>query len=280
MSTPDHGHAGNGGGRLRHVESSGHGHHHGGDVGAHDHMALGRVGDDTGELPGYDVSESAHDRHGGHDTAVVHGGHGGSGHGTGHAGHGGHDHVAMFRRLFWIMLAFAVPTVLLSEMFASIVGYTLPDVPGLTWVAPMLGTVMYVWGGRPFLTGAVGEIRARKPGMMLLIGMAITVAFVASWGASVGVLSHELDFWWELALLIVIMLLGHWLEMRSLAQTASALDSLAALLPDEAEKVDGDRIMTVAPPSWSSEMWSSSARAGGCRRTARSPRAPPTWTSP
>jgi Cu2+-exporting ATPase len=153
----------------------------------------------------------------------------------------------MFRRLFWIMLALAVPTVLLSEMFASIIGYSLPDVPGLRWVAPALGTVMYVWGGRPFLTGAVGEIRARKPGMMLLIGMAITVAFVASWGAGLGVLAHELDFWWELALLIVIMLLGHWLEMRSLAQTSSALDSLAALLPDEAEKVEGDRVVTVAP---------------------------------
>jgi Cu2+-exporting ATPase len=153
----------------------------------------------------------------------------------------------MFRRLFWVMLVFSVPTVLLSGMFASLVGYTLPDVPGLGAVAPVLGTVMYVWGGRPFLTGAVGEIRARRPGMMLLIGMAITVAFVSSWGASAGVLSHELEFWWELALLIVIMLLGHWLEMRSLAQTSSALESLAALLPDEAEKLAGDRVVPVRP---------------------------------
>ncbi len=92
--------------------------------------------------------------------------------------------------------------------------------------------------------------------MMLLIALAITVAFVASWGASIGVLHHELDFWWELALLIVIMLLGgHWIEMRSLAQTTSALDSLAALLPDEAERVDGDQITTVAPVSCRSEMW-------------------------
>jgi Cu2+-exporting ATPase len=153
----------------------------------------------------------------------------------------------MFRQLFWIMLVLAAPTVLLSAMFADIVGYALPHVPGLKWIAPVLGTVMYTWGGRPFLTGAISEIRARKPGMMLLIGMAITVAFVASWGASLDVLSHELDFWWELALLIVIMLLGHWLEMRSLAQTSSALDSLAALLPDEAEKLDGARIVSVAP---------------------------------
>jgi Cu2+-exporting ATPase len=83
--------------------------------------------------------------------------------------------------------------------------------------------------------------------MMLLIGLAITVAFVSSWGASIGVLPHNLDFWWELALLIVIMLLGHWIEMRSLAQTTSALDSLAALLPDEAERLNGESVETVAP---------------------------------
>ncbi|MFD6817714.1 heavy metal translocating P-type ATPase [Microbacterium sp. NPDC060132] len=145
------------------------------------------------------------------------------------------------------MLVLAVPTVALSGMFAMILGYSLPDVPGLAWVSPVLGTVMYVWGGRPFLVGAVSELRARKPGMMLLIALAITVAFVASWGASLGLLHHELDFWWELALLIVIMLLGHWIEMRSLAQTTSALDSLAALLPDEAERVEGDQVVRVSP---------------------------------
>ncbi|GAA1101091.1 heavy metal translocating P-type ATPase [Tsukamurella strandjordii] len=155
--------------------------------------------------------------------------------------------MAQFRRLFWIMLVLAVPVVGLSDMFAMILGYTLPDVPGREWVSPILGTVMYVWGGRPFLTGAVSEIKARRPGMMLLIGLAITVAFVASWGASLGLLHHQLDFWWELALLIVIMLLGHWIEMRSLAQTTSALDSLAALLPDEAERVEDGGIVTVAP---------------------------------
>ncbi len=200
--------------------------------------------------------EPEHDRHGGVDTDAlrdhVHGGHGGqdphAGHGIAHTGHGGHgDHVGQFRRLFWIMLVLAVPTVLLSPMFATVLSYELPDVTGLTWVSPVLGTVIYVWGGRPFLTGAVSELKARKPGMMLLIGMAITVAFLASWGATLGVLSHELEFWWELALLVVIMLLGHWIEMRSLAQTSSALDSLAALLPDEAERIDGDTVVTVAP---------------------------------
>ena len=165
-----------------------------------------------------------------------------------HSGHSGHgDHVAQFRKLFWSNLILAVPVVAFSSMFAMLVGYQIPQFPGSGWVAPALGTVMYLWGGRPFLTGAVDEIRTRSPGMMLLIGLAITVAFLASWGASLGLLHHELEFWWELALLIVIMLLGHWVEMRSLAQTTSALDSLAALLPDEAEKVDGDSTVTVAP---------------------------------
>ncbi|MBB2770015.1 MULTISPECIES: heavy metal translocating P-type ATPase [Mycolicibacterium] len=164
----------------------------------------------------------------------------------GHDGHGG-DHVAQFRRLFWVNLVIAIPVVAFSTMFAMLIGYRLPDFPGARWIAPLLGTVMYAVGGRPFLTGARSEIRSRKPGMMLLIGLAITVAFVASWGATLGLLHHELEFWWELALLIVIMLLGHWVEMRSLAQTTSALDSLAALLPDEAEKIDGDRTVTVPP---------------------------------
>jgi Cu2+-exporting ATPase len=184
------------------------------------------------------MTEVNHAQHQTHDDQAEHG----------HAGHGGHgDHVAQFRRMFWTMLVLAIPTVALSGMFAMILGYTVPEFAGSQWVSPLLGTVMYLWGGRPFLTGAISEIRSRAPGMMLLIGLAITVAFVSSWGASLGVLPHNLDFWWELALLIVIMLLGHWIEMRSLAQTTSALDSLAALLPDEAERVVGDGTELVAP---------------------------------
>ena len=162
-----------------------------------------------------------------------------------HAGHG--NHVAQFRRLFWIMLVVALPVVVFSDTFAMILGYQLPRFPLVVWISPVFGTVMYVWGGRPFLTGAVSELKSRKPGMMLLIALAITVAFLASGGASLGLLDHQLNFWWELALLIVIMLLGHWIEMRSLAQTSTALESLAALLPDEAERVDGDTTTTVAP---------------------------------
>jgi Cu2+-exporting ATPase len=145
------------------------------------------------------------------------------------------------------MLGLAVPVIGFSGMFAMLVGYSLPAAGWVGWISPLLGTVMYLWGGRPFLSGAVDEVRRRQPGMMLLIALAITVAFIASWAASLGIVDHELDFWWELALLIVIMLLGHWVEMRSLAQTTSALDSLAALLPDEAERVVGDDIELVAP---------------------------------
>ncbi len=178
-------------------------------------------------------------------------GHGSMDHGSmGHGGHGHMDHVAMFRRLFWIMCVIAIPVVLASPMFGSIVGYTVPD-NWVRWISPVLGTVMYVWGGRPFLTGAVSELRSRAPGMMTLIALAITVAFVSSWGASVHLLPHDLEFWWELALLIVIMLLGHWIEMKSIAQTTSALDSLASLMPDEAERVvdedGGERIESVTP---------------------------------
>jgi Cu2+-exporting ATPase len=166
----------------------------------------------------------------------------------GHGQHGGHgDHVAQFRRLFWIMLIIAIPVVGFSGMFSSLLGYPLPDVGLIAWISPVLGTVMYFWGGRPFLTGAVSELKTRKPGMMLLIALAITVAFISSWGSSFGLLDRELDFWWELALLIVIMLLGHWIEMRSLARTSSALESLAALLPDEAERIEGDDIVIVSP---------------------------------
>ena len=205
-----------------------------------DHTSHGmNVAAEHGADVGADLADAEQMPHEGHSAP---GGH------DAHAGHGGHgDHVGQFRRLFWIMLVLAIPVTAFSPMFAMILGYTIPDTAWASWISPVLGTVLYVWGGRPFLVGAVSELRARKPGMMLLIGLAITVAFVASWGATLGILDHALEFWWELALLIVIMLLGHWIEMRSLAQTSSALDSLAALIPDEAERVDGDELVTVSP---------------------------------
>jgi P-type Cu2+ transporter len=205
-------------------------------------------------MPGRD-QEHEQAEHAGHTVPGDHAGHAGhaghSGHGdpAGHAGHSGHgDHVAMFRRLFWASLLLTIPTVVLSPSFADLLGYALPDSAVLAWLPPVLGTVLYVWGGRPFLTGAVDELRSRAPGMMLLVALGITTAFVASWGARLGVLPPDLEYWWELALLVSIMLLGHWLEMASLARTSSALDELAALLPDEAEVLDPDgSARTVAP---------------------------------
>jgi Cu2+-exporting ATPase len=167
---------------------------------------------------------------------------------SGHSNHMDHSgHVQKFRKLFWIMLIIAAPVIAFSEMFSMFLGYQLPDEVFVVLISPILGTVMFVWGGWPFLDGARYEIRARKPGMMLLISLAISVAYFASLGSSLGLLDEALDFWWELALLIVIMLLGHWIEMRSLAQTTSALDSLAALLPDEAEIVRGEEIHKISP---------------------------------
>src|SRR5690554_6768851 len=122
------------------------------------------------------VDSSAHD-HGGHDMHhgpmehAAHGQHAGHGDHAAHGDHGAHgDHIGQFRRLFWINLLIAIPVVAFSGMFAMILGYTVPD--WARWIAPIFGTVMYVWGGRPFLTGAVSELKSRKPGMMLLIGLA------------------------------------------------------------------------------------------------------------
>jgi P-type Cu2+ transporter len=171
-----------------------------------------------------------------------HGQHGGHQAPGGHAGHG--DHAAQFRDRFWLSLALTVPVVAYSEMVQEWLGFTPPQFPGSAWVAPVLGTVVFLYGGRPFLEGGLAEARARQPGMMLLISLAILVGFGASAASALGL--FDLEFWWELALLIVIMLLGHWLEMRALGQASSALDALAALLPDAAERVTGDGVETVS----------------------------------
>jgi len=176
MSTPDTGHA-----------NGHHSHAHSGEV---DFSPAGHGVDqpddrqpesgDTHAAPGYEHRDAAHQ----HDRqAGGSGGHGEQSGRGGDSGHGGHiGHVGMFRRLFWVMLVIGLPVVVFSDMFAIILGYTLPDVPLVDWISPVLGTVMYGWGGRPFLTGAVSEINARQPGMMLLVALAITVAFLSSWG--------------------------------------------------------------------------------------------------
>jgi len=154
-------------------------------------------------------------------------------------------HAAQFRDRFWWSLALAVPVVGFSPMFADLLGYALPS--STSWISPLLGTIVFLYGGWPFLTGAISEIRSRRPGMMLLVAMAISVAFVASAMTTLQLGGFDLDFWWELALLVVIMLLGHWLEMRALGQASGALDALAALLPDQAELVGGDGVVRLVP---------------------------------
>jgi Cu2+-exporting ATPase len=145
----------------------------------------------------------------------------------------------MFRDRFWWSLVLTLPVIFFSDMVQEWFGYTAPTFPGSNWISPILGTVIFVYGGAPFLKGAVSEMRDRQPGMMLLIGMAITVAFVASAATTFG--WFDLEFWWELAALITIMLLGHWMEMRAIGQARGALAALAELLPDEAERiVDGE----------------------------------------
>ncbi|MBU8861342.1 MULTISPECIES: heavy metal translocating P-type ATPase [unclassified Micromonospora] len=157
------------------------------------------------------------------------------GHDTGgHGAHAGHD-PEQFRRRFWLSLALTVPIVVTSHMVMEWFGYSL-DLPGVRWVGPVLGTVVFVYGGWPFLTGGLRELRERTPGMMLLISMAIVVAYLASAATSLGL--FDLDFWWELAALVTIMLLGHWQEMRAVGQARGALGALAALLPDDAERLD------------------------------------------
>ncbi len=153
-----------------------------------------------------------------------------------HGRHAGHS-TAMFRDRFWLTLALSVPVVYFSPMFGHLIGYDPPVFTGSAWIPPVLGTVIYLYGGQPFLTGGLHELKSRSPGMMLLIGMAITVAFLASWATSLRIGGFDLDFWWELALLVTIMLLGHWMEMRALGSARGALDALAALLPDEAERI-------------------------------------------
>ena len=180
---------------------------------------------------------SGHDHHG-HHPPDSHGNHDPGA----HAGHS----VAMFRNRFWVTLVLSIPVVAFSHMVGMILGYDLPATGWTTWIAPVLGTVIFLYGGMPFLEGGLREIRLRRPGMMLLIAMAITVAFLASWATSLGA-GLALDFWWELALLVVIMLLGHWLEMRALSGASSALDALAALLPDTAELVRDDGTVEQVP---------------------------------
>ena len=202
-----------------------------------DHHGSHGAGQGDGAHAGHSADREQH--HAGQGPHDRHAGHGG------HDKHAGHDPEA-FRRKFWLSLALTVPVVLTSDMIMDWFGYEL-TFPGVGWVGPVLGTVVFLYGGRPFLAGAVAEIRDRAPGMMLLISMAITVAYAASAATAAG--WFDLDFWWELAALVTIMLLGHWQEMKAIGQAQGALAALAALLPDDAERVGPDGGITRVPVS-------------------------------
>jgi P-type Cu2+ transporter len=153
------------------------------------------------------------------------------------------------------------------------------EFPGHEALSPVLGTIIFFYGGWPFLTGGVSEARSRQPGMMLLIAMAITVAYVASLATSLGL--FDVEVWWELSLLIAIMLLGHWLEMRAIGQARGALAALAELLPDDAERVTDDGDVETVPIAElvGRRRRARPSRRPGCPPTAPSSRAPPSSTS-
>ena len=172
-----------------------------------------------------------------HHPGMAHSGHDpvpGAEHGGGHDKHAGHS-VAMFRDKFWISLLLTIPTLVWGHMLQRAFGYTPPPIPGGRWIPALFGTAVFLYGGLPFVQGAIRELRDRLPGMMTLIALAITVAFVFSAAVTLGY--PGMPLWEELATLVTIMLLGHWIEMRSITQAQGALAELARLLPDTAGRI-------------------------------------------
>ena len=225
-----------------------HGHHPSGrGMDAHGAHAVDepptRVGSPTPEKPGYpahpevaghgEATEQAAHAHGHHGTAAAaHDAH------AGHDKHAGHS-VATFRDKFWISLALTIPTLIWGHMLQTAFGYTAPHFPGAMYIPAIFGTAVFLYGGLPFLRGAIGELKSRLPGMMTLISLAISVAFVFSAAVTLGF--PGMPLWEELATLVTIMLLGHWIEMRSISQAQGALKELAKLLPNTAVRLVGDQ---------------------------------------
>ena len=156
--------------------------------------------------------------------------------GMSHADHSGHE--AIFRQRFWVSLLLSIPVLLYSPTLRALLRFSLPAFPGSQWIEPLFGVVIFLYGGVPFLQMALPELRNRRPGMMTLISLAILVALVYS--VAVLFLPGQMGFYWELVTLIDIMLLGHWIEMRSVRQASGALNELAKLLPDTAERLRAD----------------------------------------
>ena len=202
------------------MSGSGHHEHTHGDPHAHHHAA-----------PPPPAEGSAKPAHTAHDGPAD------------HDRHSGHS-VSMFRDKFWLSLALTVPTVVWGHMLPRVTGFMAPMFPGSAWIAPVFGTVVFLYGGLVFLKGGLGELRARRPGMMTLISLAISVAFVFSLAVTLGY--PGVPLWEELATLVTVMLLGHWIEMRSIFQAHGALKELAKLLPQTALLLRGDSTEEVA----------------------------------
>lgn len=161
-----------------------------------------------------------------------------------HGGHAGHS-AAMFERPFWIALILTIPVLVYSDIIEMLLHYQAPSFPGSTWLVPILSSVIYWYCGWVFLSGAFSELRAGRPGMMTLVALAISTAYFYSLAITFGLLKG-MPFYWELATLVTIMLLGHWLEMRAVGNAQSALQELAKLLPDTAERIVNGDIERVA----------------------------------
>ena len=174
-----------------------------------------------------------------HQHAEMHGHH--NHHDAGHASHDKHagHSVAMFRRKFWVTLVLTLPAVVWGEMIPHLLGFTPPAVPGARWIPVIFGIAVYFYGGWVFVQGAWRELQARTPGMMTLITLAITVAFVFSLAVTLGF--EGMPLWWELSSLVTVMLFGHWMEMRSISQAQGALAELAKLLPNTAIRITDGR---------------------------------------
>src|SRR3977135_1757975 len=181
----------------------------------------------------HDAHGQMADSHAGHKMSEAH---------ASHDRHAGHS-AAMFRDKFWLSFALTIPVGVWSNDVQHWLGYRAPSFPGSNLIAPILGAVVFVYGGLVFIRGAWSELADHKPGMMTLISLAIAVAFGTSLAATLGLC--EIDVVWEVAFLSTIMVLGHWLEMRAISQARGALNALAALLPDTAERVTGADTQTV-----------------------------------
>ena len=213
----------------------------------HDHLSADH--DDHAEKNDHDAAKNNKNsrQHGqnaadGHKEQKEHSGHQED---KEHGGHGGHEHHSpkMFQSRFWLSLILTIPVLAYSHHIQMWFSFTPPKFPGSGYVPFVLGTIIFFYGGWVFLKGGLQELKARKPGMMTLISLAISVAFFYSFLVTLGLPGEEL--YWELATLVTIMLLGHWLEMSAVQGAKGALNELAKLLPDKARRIDGDSVEEV-----------------------------------